>query len=410
MLTARLQVFANEPFNSHHHPPIFLKQAPLMSLSRRHFTRNTLSTAAVLVAAPFTQIAMAQSGKIQLGQSCPLTGAAAQLGIQFNAGANVFFDLLNAKGGVSGRSVEILAVDDGYEPARCAENTAKLIEQDVFALFGYIGTPTSVAALPLATKASIPFIAPFTGAMTLREPMNRLAFHLRASYDDETASIVNRLNTLGLKNIAVFYQNDAYGRAGLDGATKALAKLGSKPVALATVERNSVDVSAAIKTLVAAKPDAIIQVSAYKSCAAFIREAKKAGFGGQFFNVSFVGTRALSDELGKDGAGVVVTQVVPSPYNAAIPIVREFQAAVAAHAKNVNINYSSFEGYLAAKMFADGLTRAGARITRESVINGLESIGRSDYGGFQISLSNKDHVASSFVEQSMLTGDGKVRV
>lgn len=381
-----------------------------MTFNRRQFNRLTLASSAALMAPPFAQTASAQSGKIILGQSCPLTGAAAQLGIQFNAGANVFFDLLNAKGGVTGRTIEILALDDGYEPARCAENTTKLIDQDVFALFGYIGTSTSLAAMPLSNKAKIPFIAPFTGAMSLREPINRLAFHLRASYDDETAAIVNQLNTLGLKNIAVFYQNDAYGKAGLDGATKALAKLGRKPVALATVERNSVDVAAAVKAVVPAKPDAIIQVSAYKSCAAFIREARKAGFGGQFFNVSFVGTKALSDELGKQGAGVVVTQVVPSPYNSATPIVREFQAAVAAHAKNVNINYSSFEGYLAAKMLADGLGRAGARISRESLITGLESIGRSDYGGFQVSLSNQSHVASKFVEKSMLTGDGKIRV
>lgn len=381
-----------------------------MTLNRRRFTRLTIASSAALVASSFTRMSRAQSGKIQLGQSCPLTGVAAQLGIQFNAGANVFFDLLNAKGGVAGRTIEIVTLDDGYEPNRCAENTAKFIERDVFALFGYIGTPTSLAALPLSNKAKIPFIAPFTGAMSLREPMNRLAFHLRASYDDETAAIVNQLNTLGLKNIAVFYQNDAYGRAGLDGATKALAKLGSKPVALATVERNSVDVSAAVKTVLPAKPDAIIQVSAYKSCAAFIREARKAGFGGQFFNVSFVGTKALADELGKEGAGVVITQVVPSPFNTATPIVREFQSAVLAHGKNININHSSFEGYLAAKMLADGLTRAGTRISRESLITGLQAIGRSDYGGFQISLSSQNHVASSFVQKSMLTGDGKVRV
>lgn len=381
-----------------------------MSHTRRQFHQTLICTAAALASAPVVKQATAQTNKIVLGQSCALTGAAAQLGIQFNAGANVFFDLLNIKGGSGGRPIEIVAMDDGYEPTRCAENTNKLIEQDVFALFGYIGTPTSIAALPLATKANIPFIAPFTGAMSLREPFNKLAFHLRASYEDETASIVNQLNNLGLKNIAVFYQNDAYGKAGLDGATKALAKLGSKPIALATVERNSVDVASAIKTLLPAKADAIIQVSAYKSCAAFIREARKAGYGGQFFNVSFVGTKALSDELGKDGAGVVITQVVPSPYNTATPIVREFHAAVAAHGKNVNVNYSSFEGYLAAKMLADGLSRAGARATRETLISGLQSIGRTDYGGFQLSLSNRDHVASNFVEQSMLTGDGKVRV
>jgi branched-chain amino acid transport system substrate-binding protein len=378
------------------------------ALSRRSFHRQVLSSA--VIASPMFGKAWAQSSKIVLGQSCPLTGAAAQLGIQFNAGATVFFDLLNAKGGVAGRQIEIVALDDGYEPTRCAENTNQLINQDVFALFGYIGTPTSLAALPLATKANLPFVAPFTGAMSLREPFNKLAFHLRASYDDETATIVNQLSTLGLKNIAVFHQNDAYGKAGLDGAVKALAKLGSKPVAIATVERNSVDVAAAVKTIVSGKPDAIIQVSAYKSCAAFIREARKANFGGQFYNVSFVGTKALSDELGKEGAGVVVTQVVPSPYNAAVPIAREFQSAITTHGKNVGINYSSFEGYLAAKMFVDGLTRAGGRPSRESLIGGLEAIGRADYGGFQLNLSSRDHVASNFVEKSMLTGDGRIRV
>lgn len=381
-----------------------------MTLSRRQFHRQALAGATVLASASLLRPAAAQTGKIVLGQSCPLTGAAAQLGIQFNAGATVFFDLLNAKGGIASRPVEIVALDDGYEPTRCADNTKKLIDQDVFALFGYIGTPTSLAALPLASKANVPFIAPFTGAMSLRDPFNRLAFHLRASYDDETASIVNQLNNLGLKNIAVFHQNDAYGKAGLDGATKALAKLNNKPVAVATVERNSVDVTAAIKTLVAVKPDAIIQVSAYKSCAAFIREARKAGYGGQFFNVSFVGTKALADELGKDGTGVVISQVVPSPYNSAAPIVREFQSAVAAHGKNVSINYSSFEGYLAAKMLADGMLRAKGAATRDGLIAGLEAIGRTDYGGFQLSLSSRDHVASSFVELSMLTGDGKIRV
>ncbi len=384
---------------------LIVKHTVLLMIHRRAFT--IAATAAVTTR---FNLARAQSNKIILGQSCPLTGAAAQLGIQFNAGAKVFFDLQNAKGGVGGRQIDLVALDDGYEPARCAENTQKLIDQDVFALFGYIGTPTSLAAMPLVNKAQLPFIAPFTGAMSLREPFNRLAFHLRASYDDETGAIVSQLATLGLKNIAVFHQNDAYGKAGLDGAIKALAKQGGKPVAIATVERNSTDVAAAVKALVPTRPDAIIQVSAYKSCAAFIREARKAGFGGQFYNVSFVGTQALSDELGKEAAGVVVTQVVPSPYNAAVPVARDFQTALARHNKGVKANYSSFEGYLAARMFADGLARSGSRSSRDSLISGLEAIGRSDYGGFTLNLSNNDHVASSFVEKSMLTADGRVRI
>jgi branched-chain amino acid transport system substrate-binding protein len=372
--------------------------------------RRQFSIVAAASATASFNLAQAQSGdKIILGQSAALTGAAAQLGIQFNAGAKVFFDLLNAKGGINRKQIEIVALDDGYEPERCAENTRRLLADNVFALFGYIGTPTSLAALPLALKANVPFIAPFTGAMGLRAPLNKNVFHLRASYNDETAIIVKQLNTLGLQRIAVFHQNDAYGKAGLDGVTKALAELGSKPVAIATVERNSVDVTAAVKTLAASNADAIVQVSAYKSCAAFIRAARVAGYGGQFYNVSFVGTQALSDELGKEAAGVVITQVVPSPYNMATPIAREFTTALIAHGKGVKANFSTMEGYLAARMVADGLTRTGARVTRESFITGLEAIGRSDYGGFTVELSSKEHVASRFVDKSMLTSDGRVR-
>ena len=349
-------------------------------------------------------------GRIILGQSAAFTGPAAQLGIQFHQGAKLYFDQANAQGGIGRQQIEIRMLDDGYEPDRCSENTARLIADDVFALFGYIGTPTSLAALPLATKAKIPFIAPFTGAMALRDPFNRYAFHVRASYDDETALIVKQLTNLGLKKIAVFHQNDAYGKAGLDGVTLALGRLNLQPVARATIERNSVDVALAVKTLVAARPDAVVQIGAYKGCAAFIREARKAGYGGTFHNVSFVGTQALADELGKDGAGVVVSQVVPSPYNAARPIAREFAEAVkAAASKEVQANFSSMEGYLAAKVFGEGLRRAGSKPTRESLMTGLEGINNLSFGGFAVSFKPNDHVASRFVELSMLTGDGRVR-
>lgn len=374
-------------------------------LSRRHF--HGLVAGAALLGAPALH---AQSGnRIVLGQSAAFTGAAAQLGIQFHAGAKLFFDQLNGQGGVNGQRVEIVQLDDGYEPDRCAENTTKLLASEVFALFGYIGTPTSLAALPLATKAQTPFFAPFTGAMGLRQPFNKLAFHLRASYNDETALIVRQLTNLGLNKVAVFHQNDAYGKAGLDGTVLALTARNLKPVATATVERNSVDVAQAVATINAAKPDAVVQISAYKSCAAYIRAARAAGYGGTFYNVSFVGTQALADELGKDGAGVVVSQVVPTPYSASRPITREFIEAIGKGGNKVQPNFSSMEGFLAAKLFSEGLRRAGSRVTRDSFINGMEAIGEQSFGGFQVSLGPNDHVASSFAELSMLTGDGKVR-
>ena len=376
-----------------------------MTFNRRKFS---VTTGAVMLAG--FGVARAQSeGKIILGQSAAFSGPAAQLGIQFYNGAKVCFDQVNAQGGIGKHLIEIRKLDDGYEPDRCAENTRKLIADDVFALFGYIGTPTSLVALPQAIKAKVPFIAPFTGAMALRDPFNKYAFHVRASYNDETALIVKQLTHLGLKKIAVFYQNDAYGKAGLDGVTLALDALGLKPVATATVERNTVNVADAVKTINAAQPDAVVQVSAYASCAAYIRAARKAGYGGTFYNVSFVGTQALADELGKEGAGVVVSQVVPSPYRASSAVTREFLALIAQGGDKVQPNFSSMEGFLAAKLFAEGLRRTSGRPSRDSLISGLESIRNHSMGGFDVSFSASNHVASKFVDLSMLTGDGRVR-
>lgn len=382
-----------------------LSTAPASGLSRRRFT--TWVAGAVALGAPALRAQPAN--RLVLGQSAAFSGPAAQLGIQFHAGAKLYFDQLNARGGVNQTTVEISQLDDGYEPERCADNTRKLLDKDVFALFGYIGTPTSVVALPMATQAQTPFFAPFTGAMGLRQPFNRLAFHLRASYNDETALIVKQLTHLGLKKIAVFHQNDAYGRAGLDGVTLALNALQLKPVAVATVERNSVDVAQAVSTINAAKPDAVVQISAYTSCAAYIKAARAAGYGGTFYNVSFVGTQALADALGKQGAGVVVSQVVPTPYSTSRPITREFLAAIAQGGQKVQPNFSSMEGYMAAKLFAEGMRRASGRLTRDSLIGGLESIRDYSMGGFNVSLGPRNHVASKFVELSMLAGDGRVR-
>ena len=375
-----------------------------MTMNRRHFS---LAAGAAATLGGFG-IARAQGDTpLVLGQSAPFSGPSAQLGIQFNQGAKLFLDQYNAQPGR--RNLVIKNLDDGYEPDRCAANTQKFIEEDVFALFGYVGTPTSLAALPLAVNSKVPFIAPLTGAMSLREPFQKNVFHLRASYNDETALMVKQLTHLGLKKIAVFYQNDAYGKAGLDGVTLALGEQQLKPVALATVERNSADVAQAVKKIVAARPDAVVQVGAYKACATFIREARKAGYGGTFFNMSFVGTQALADELGKDAAGVMITQVVPSPYNQANALAREFAEAVRKAGNGASANFSSMEGYLAAKVLVEGLRKAPGKPARESLIAGLESIDRQQFGGFEVSFSSKNHVASKFVELSMLTGDGRVR-
>ena len=353
--------------------------------------------------------ALAQSNRIVLGQSAAFSGPAAQLGIQMNMGARIFFNALNAQGGINGTPIELRTLDDGYEPERCKANTEKFIKDDVFGLFGYVGTPTCLAALPLVVDSKIPFFGPFTGAEALREPFHRSVFHLRASYYDETGLIIRQLTTLGLKKIAVFYQNDAYGKAGLEGVKRALKAQGLEPVALGTVERNTVNVAQAVKDIAPSMPDAVVQISAYKSCAAFIRAARKAGYGGTFFNVSFVGTQALADELGKEGRGIMVSQVMPFPFSTTTAIAREYLEAVRKAGGDATPTYSSMEGYLAAKVFAEGLKRAGRNPSPDGLINGLESIQNANFGGFSVNFGPKDHVASRYVDLSMLTEDGKVR-
>jgi ABC-type branched-subunit amino acid transport system substrate-binding protein len=374
-------------------------------IHRRRALQNLAAGAATLAAPVWAQ----SERRIVLGQSCAMSGAAAQLGLQMNRGARIAFDAMNAAGGVNGHPIELRVMDDGYEPDRCKANTEKLIGDDAFALFGYVGTPTALAALPLVNEERIPFVGPFTGAEALREPFSRSVFHVRASYYDETALIVKQLTSLGLKKIAVFRQNDSYGQAGLDGVVRALKAQNLAPTAVGLVERNSVDVAAAVKAIVPTMPDAVVQIGAYKGCAAFIRAARKAGYGGTFYNVSFVGTQALADELGKDGAGVVISQVMPFPFSTTTPISREYIAAVQKAGGDATANYSSMEGYIAAKVFAEGLRRAGRNPSREALVTALESMQRFDLGGYTCGFGPRDRAGSSFVELSMLTGDGKVR-
>jgi ABC-type branched-subunit amino acid transport system substrate-binding protein len=364
-----------------------------------------LAGASAAIAAP----AFAQANRIVLGQSAPFTGPAMQLGIQMNMGARIYFAGVNAAGGINGNTIELRTMDDGYEPDRCKANTEKFIKEDVFGLFGYVGTPTTLAALPLAVESKVPLFGPFTGAEALRDPMHKTVFHVRASYYDETALIVKQLTSLGLNRIAVFHQNDAYGKAGLDGVVRALKATNLTPVALGTVERNSTNVAQAVKDITSKAPEAVVQIGAYKACATFIREARKAGYGGTFFNVSFVGTQALADELGKEGRGIMVSQVMPFPFSTTTAISREYLEAVRKAGGDAQPNYSSMEGYLAAKVLAEGIRRAGRTPTRDTLVAGLESIQNGNFGGFAVDFSARDHVASKFVDLSMLTEDGKVR-
>lgn len=372
--------------------------------------RDILQWGAAAASTALAMPAFAQaSRKIVLGQSAPLTGPAASLGLQFKEGADLAFERANARGGINGRTIELVSLDDGYEPERCADNTRKLLSSDVFSLFGYIGTPTSLAALPLASAARVPFFAPFTGAEALRTPFNRHVFHVRASYFDEAAEIVKQLTAVGIKRIGVFYQDDSYGKTVLDGVTRALKAQQLAPVGLGTVERNTVAVDAAVKSILAEKPEAIVQISAYKPCAAFVRAARKAGFTGGFYNVSFVGTQSLMNELGADARGVVISQVMPLPFSATSPLAGEYLAAGKALGPKFEPNYGGIEGFVAARTFMEGLRRAGNNPTPDQMITSLESMRDFNLGGYFVDFSPTKHAGSKYVDLTVLTGDGRVR-
>src|SRR5574340_801894 len=334
---------------------------------------------------------------IVLGQSAAFSGPAQELGIEMRQGARLYFDAINAQGGVHGRKIELHSLDDGYEPSRAAANTHKFINDDkVFMLFGYVGTPTSQAVVPIFTEAKLPYFGAFTGAQLLREPLNRYIFNIRASYFDETEKIVEQLQSTGIRSIAVFYQNDAYGQAGLKGVERAMAKRNLKIVATGHAERNTSDVADAVKSIYTARPDAVIMVSAYKTVAAFVRAMKKIGSTAQFHNVSFVGSRPLAVELGDDGYGVAIAQVVPFPWGGIAPVVREYQRAMNKFGAK-DYSFTSLEGYIAAKVLVEGLRRSGRELTRDKLIATLEGMSNVDIGGFSVSFSPGSHNASSYV-------------
>ncbi len=371
--------------------------------------RNVVAT--VTLAFVLGQALAADNGvtpkEIVLGQFAAQSGPAAELGKRMQLGILAYFSAINAQGGVNGRQLKLVSRDDGYEPERAAAAAKALINEDkVFALIGSVGTPTTLAAMPAINEEKIPLVGPFTGAQALREPFNRNIFHVRASYFDETERIVQHLTTLGVKRIAVFYQNDSYGKAGLEGVTRALAKRSLKASGIATVERNSVDVAPALTELLKTSPEAIVQISAYKSCAALIRLARSKGYGGQFFNVSFVGSKALADELGDTGSGVTISQVVPFPYIPSSVIVREYQKLMAA-AGQKDYDFSSMEGFLAARVLVEGLRRAGPNLSREGLVKALESLRNYDMAGFTVNYTPENHEGSHYTDLTIIGRGGR---
>jgi branched-chain amino acid transport system substrate-binding protein len=348
---------------------------------------------------------------IMFGQAAPLDGPAAALGTGMRAGLLAAFEEANKNGGVQGRKLKLTSHDDGYEPDRSITETKKLIEEDkVFALVGPVGTPTSAATQPIAAAAKVPFIGAFTGAGFLRNAKLENVINVRASYGAETEAWVKHLTEdLKIDKIAIFYQDDAFGRAGLDGVKAAMAKRSMELVAEATYERNTVAVKSALLTLKRAEPEAVLMVGAYKPCAEFIKLARKTDFSPVFVNISFVGASALAKELGSDGEGVIVSQVVPFPWDASLKVVADYQAAIKAADPQAEPEFVSLEGYLVGRLVAAALDKAGANPTRDGLLATIKQTGNFDIGGLAMTFGPDDNEGLDKVFLTVIQADGKFK-
>ncbi len=324
--------------------------------------------------------------EILIGSSLALGGHAGYLGTQMLQGAMSYIRHINEKGGIHNRKIKLIALDDRYNPIQCLYNTQKLIlESQVFVLFCYVGTPTTVKIIPLVNEARIPLVGMFTGANRLRQPVNRYLINIRASYYQETQAAVDLIVTRKkFDKVAVFYQYDEYGFDGLRGTEIALKKYGLIPVAKGSYVRGTLDVEAGLEKIIQSNAQAVVMIGTYDSCAKFINLAKERNFSPLFHNVSFVGSTELARRLGANGEGVIVTQVVPPPNSNhtshPLPGVKEYISLLKTYYPDSKPSFVGLEGYVNARILAEGLTRAGKDITREKFIRAIESIDQYDLG------------------------------
>jgi branched-chain amino acid transport system substrate-binding protein len=376
-------------------------------------TGNTPTTLSLALAISLLAlVAHAENGvsvdKIILGQAAALDGPAAALGQGMREGMLTAFDEVNKAGGVKGRKIELVSVDDGYEPTKSIDAAKKLIEQDkVFALIGSVGTPTSAAVQPIAAEAGVPFIGAFTGAEFLREPYKAQVINVRASYFQETETMVEHLTQdLGVTKIAIFYQDDAFGQAGLAGVKRALDKRKMALVAEGTYERNTIAVKSALLSIKKAEPEAVIMIGAYQPCAEFIKLARQIKLDAVFVNISFVGSDALAKALGPAGAGVFVTQVVPFPSDGSLDVVGRYQAALKARKADTVPGFVSLEGYMVGRLVIAALEKIDGDVTRKALLEAVAKTGTFDLGGVTLVYGPDNNRGSNHVFLTVIRPDG----
>jgi branched-chain amino acid transport system substrate-binding protein len=346
--------------------------------------------------------------EILIGSCSALEGPSHFLGTETVTGAKAYFDFINDAGGVDGRKLKLISYDDSYDPAKTEACFNRLLEQKVFALGFFVGTPTAVKYLPMAESNKIPLVGLFTGAQTLYEPMRHWVVNVRASYFDETREQIDGLwGSLGYKKIGVIYPEDAFGAAVLEGVKTALKAHGASPIAVASYQRQTAQVGGAIDTVKAANPEAVVVVGPANTVAPILKQSHAKGWKPMFLTVSFVGTDDLITEAGPDAEGVVITQVVPPYYLTDYKTVALYRRALSKYYPSAQPNFVSLEGFVDAMVLVEGLKKAGKELTREGLIRGIESIHEMDLGlGSQLKLdySAKDHKGFDHVIPTVIRG------
>lgn len=370
-----------------------------------------LRAASALTAAVFAFTAGAEPGvtdnTIILGQTAPLTGPLGSLGTSMAAGIKAYVDQVNKQGGVHGRTIKLIQLDDAYNVDTSVANVNKLINDErAFALLGVTGTPQVAATLPVAAKAGVPFFAPFTGADALRKEHNKYLFTVNASYGREIEKMVEHLSRLTIESIGVVHQNNAFGKDGLAGAEAAFAKHKLKMAVANPVETNSSNVGEAAQAVAKVNPSVVIMATAGKVTTDFIAAYRKAGGTSQFYLLSVADVATLSKTLGKDARGIVVTQTVPYPWSDEIPMVKEYQQAMK-QSGSADYNYVSMLGFVSAKTFVETLRATGRNLTRERFVEAAQRQSKIDLGGYSLGYTPGMHHGSQFVDITMISKDGR---
>ena len=372
-------------------------------------SRRTLLAGTAAVALPWLQAgpANAQESQIVLGQSTDLTGPLGELGSAMHQGAQAAFAAVNARGGIQGRSIVLNTLDDQYDVQKGLANVKQLMaDPNTFALFNCMGTANVEAMLPLVLESGTPFFAPFTGAQLSRVPQ-RNVFNIRASYAEEAEKLVQHLNTLGIKRIAIAYQANSFGKEVFNATQRSMAKLGLPDGPSATVENNASDAAAAAAKIAQAQPEAVLIGLAGKPALEFVKSFRALRRGTSLYGLSVLGTSANIAALGADGVGMALTQVMPLPTNPVVPVSREFMQAWKAIGAKAEPSHLALEGYINARVFCEALQRAGKNPTRASFIDATWSLRKLDLGGFEVHATEPGRNASRFVELTLVGRDGK---